>query len=117
MFTLVAGCLLMACQEDEFETVAKEAEAKMDVVPAATSSNIGSITIIGENTQVAGSVDCKTCTFIVDNESETIDGAELGAKPGNIICLETGISYGHITFVNLQGTEENPILIANTTRK
>lgn len=117
MFSLVAGCLFTACQEDEFETVANEAEAKMDAVSAVTSSNVGSITIIGENTQVVGSVDCKTCTFVLDNKSETIDGGELGIKPGNIICLETGITYGHISFVNLQGTEENPILIANTTKK
>ena len=116
MFLIVAGCLFTACQENEFETVAKDADAKMDAATAATSS-VESITIMGENTQVVGSVDCKTCTFVLDNKSETIDGAELGVKPGNIICLETGITYGNISFVNLQGTEENPILIANTTRK
>lgn len=87
----------------------------MEAAPAA-SSNVASLTITGESTQVIGTVDCKSCTFILDNRSQHIDGAELGVKPGNIICLESGTVYGDLTFVNLKGTDQDPILIANTTR-
>ncbi len=116
VFSIVAGCLFTACQEDEFDSIAKDAANNKAEVSQLSTSNVGSITIVGENTQIAGSVDCKTCTFVLDNKSETIDAAELGVKPGNIICLETGVTYGNLTFVNLQGTESDPIIIAHTTK-
>lgn len=110
MFSLVAVCLFTACQDDEFETIATDAEAEM-VTTGETESNIGSITVTGENTEVVSTVDCTTCTFVVESDREIIDGAEL--KPGSVICLQTGVKYGNIEFVNLKGTAENPIVIGS----
>lgn len=88
-----------------------------DVETTAASisvSNIESLTITGSNTRLAeGTVDCSVCTFIVDSNTEIIDGLELGLKPGNIICLKSALKYGNLDFINLEGTEENPITIAH----
>jgi hypothetical protein len=56
--------------------------------------------------------DCKTCTYIVSENEEVIDGQALGFKPGNIICLNKGIEYGNLEFVNFEGSVESPIIIA-----
>lgn len=76
-------------------------------------SNVGSLTIAGAHTQFTASVDCKTCTFVVSDKLETIDGKELGLKPGSVICLDAALKYGHLSFVNLEGTAEQPITIGN----
>ncbi len=113
MVIVIAGWLAMACQETAFEEVATQAET-MEAV-SETQASIGSLTIIGENTEVRTGVDCKTCTFVVAKDASVVDGAALGLKAGSVICLESGVSYGDLTFVNLIGTSEQPIVIAQHT--
>jgi hypothetical protein len=107
----VAGSLffMASCQEDEFTEVAE------DVTTSATAvngeSNVGSITIEGTNTVFSDNVTCSTCTYVVADDIETIDGKELGLAPGSVICLDAAKKYGNLTFINVDGTEEAPITI------
>jgi hypothetical protein len=107
-FTLVAICFLASCQDDEMLAVSEDAETK---AASVVESEIGSLTITGSNTQFAESVDCSTCTFVVDANAQTIDGLELGLKPGSVICLQSGVRYGNLEFNNLEGTAGSPITI------
>jgi hypothetical protein len=114
LFSLAAVCLLASCQDEESLTAPKE-----PVIEAAADedgnfkSNVTSLTIMGENTVFAESVDCSTCTYVVAKNTDVIDGKALGLKPGSVICLDKALEYGELTFENLEGTEANPITIGN----
>jgi hypothetical protein len=108
LFVIAAAvCSLASCQEDELTNVSNTAIDAAEQV----ESNVPSITVTGANTHFAESVDCNTCSFVVDGASTTIDGKELGLKAGSIICLKSGVKYNNLEFVNLEGTTESPIII------
>lgn len=58
---------------------------------------------------------CSTCTYIVPSNTNTqvVDGKTLALKPGSVICLSSTSAYGNITFKNLLGAVDNPIIITN----
>jgi hypothetical protein len=108
VFFVASLFFLASCQENEFTEVAE------DVATSATAvgdSNVGSITIEGSNTVFSDNVECSTCTYVVAEDLETIDGKELGLAPGSVICLDAAKKYGNLVFVNVEGTEEAPITI------
>ena len=108
VFFVASLFFLASCQENEFTEVAE------DVATSATAvgeSTIGSITIEGTNTVFSDNVECSTCTYVVAEDLETIDGKELGLAPGSVICLDAAKKYGNLVFVNVDGTEEAPITI------
>lgn len=80
--------------------------------PAEELPTVASLTISGIHTVQSEQADCSTCTYTVPADSHLVDGAQLGIKPGNVICLDKAIAYGMIEFINLEGTVENPITIA-----
>lgn len=53
------------------------------------------------------------CTYVVPYSSgtSTVDGNLKGLKPGNVICLEGGKTYGPIAFKNIRGSSTAPITI------
>ncbi len=65
------------------------------------------------HTLAASDDDCSTCTYIVPDKTHLIDGAALGLKPGDVICLSAAIAYKNLLFKNIIGTAENPITIRN----
>lgn len=108
VFFVASLFFLASCQENEFTEVAQ------DVATSATAvgeSNVGSITIEGTNTVFSDNVECSTCTYVVAEDLETIDGKELGLTPGSVICLDAAKKYGNLEFVNIDGTQEAPITI------
>ena len=57
---------------------------------------------------------CSTCTYVVPATAGIVDGTVLGLKPGDVICLSAAIKYTHsITFKNIIGAANNPIIITN----
>jgi hypothetical protein len=114
LFVFTAACLLASCQDDEI--LPTPADVISETAPDEDGNfetNITSLTITGENTVFAESVDCSTCTYVVAKNTDTIDGKALGLKPGSVICLDKALQYGELTFENLEGTEEHPITIGN----
>jgi hypothetical protein len=112
LFTIAAVCLLASCQNDELETITTDAETQM-ASTGEVESNITSLTITGLNTEFVETVDCSTCTFVVAEGTEVVDGQALGLKPGSVICLDKTVRYGNLSFVNVDGTAENPVTIGN----
>lgn len=73
-----------------------------------------------ENDGSCQPTDCSKCDFFVtiSNKSFGFDGEELGVKPGDIICLDGAIKYDRpVSFTNIRGTEDNPVLITNCNGK
>jgi hypothetical protein len=58
---------------------------------------------------------CSSCTYVVPSNAKTqvVDGKLLGLKPGAVICLNALNTYANITFRNIVGTADNPIIITN----
>jgi hypothetical protein len=112
LFASFAICLLSRCQDNELATLTEDTPIEATAATAA-EPNVASITISGSNTVFTAKVDCKTCTFVVSDKLETVDGKSLGLKPGSVICLDAALKYGHISFENLEGTAEQPITIGN----
>lgn len=109
LFVAASLFFMASCQEEEFTEVAEDVKTSAAAVDG--ESNVGSITIEGANTVFSDAVACSTCTFVVAEDLETIDGKELGLAPGSVICLDAAKKYGNLTFVNVDGTEEAPITI------
>lgn len=114
MLIVFVACLTIACQDDEFTEVAHQAQT--EITASTPEPELGSLTVIGENTEFKTGVDCKTCTFVIDENTTLIDGETLGLKAGSILCLKSGIKYGDLTFINLNGTAEKPIIISQDTK-
>lgn len=57
------------------------------------------------------SFSCDECDHFVTGHKT--DGLKKGVKPGDVICLESGKLYRSLLFQNIEGTEENPIIIRN----
>ena len=104
---------LAQCTEEEI--VPAQAEAGPVEAVELPAQATGSMTISGVFTTYEDVADCKTCTYVVPADVAVVDGKELDLKEGAIICLDKAIKYGDIDFVNLEGTEENPIRIGSTT--
>jgi hypothetical protein len=111
MYTATAVLALMQCSEED-ELVTPAASHATAAIASSDNASASSLTVTGSNTAYATLTDCKTCTYVVAANEEVIDGKTLGFKPGNIICLNKGIKYGNLEFVNLDGTAEKPIIIA-----
>ena len=59
-------------------------------------------------------LNCSDCDFVIDTNTGIVDGETLGIQPGDIIGLSgAGKNYQNITFNNIIGKEENPIIIKN----
>ena len=100
------------CTEEEIVPARAEAPAvEMTALPAQAT---GSMTISGVHTIYEPIKDCATCTFVVPADMAVVDGKKLNLKAGSVICLEKTIQYGDVDFINLEGTEEQPIKIGRT---
>jgi hypothetical protein len=58
---------------------------------------------------------CSLCKYVVPDNLNTIDGAKLGFKPGDVICLSSAKKYTTtpLRFINIVGSATNPIIITN----
>ena len=112
MFTATAVLGLMQCSpEEELLTPAQETPIEATSINTSEAS-IESLTVTGVNTIFSNVKDCKPCSYVVSANEDVIDGKELNVQPGSIICLNKGVKYGNLEFVNIDGTEEKPVVIA-----
>ena len=112
---LAVFALFIFSQCTEEEIAPDQAEATQTEAVSLPIEATGSMTISGVFTSYEDIKDCTTCTFVVPADLAVVDGKELGLKPGAVICLDKAIRYSDVDFVNLEGTEENPIRIGSTT--
>jgi hypothetical protein len=112
MFAATDVLALMQCSEEEEFVTPAATDAAIEAASTTGELSVQSLTVTGSNTAFTNLNDCKTCTYIVSEKEEIVDGSVLGFKPGNIICLNKGIKYGNLEFVNIEGSVESPIVIA-----
>lgn len=108
---IAAFALLTFSQCTEEEIVPERTGTPAAETIAVAAEATGSMTISGVYTTYEAIEDCATCTFVVPAEMTLVDGKELNLKAGSVICLNKALQYGDIEFVNLEGTEEQPIRI------
>lgn len=113
-FLIAAFAVFTLAQCTEEEIVPAQAEVGPVEAVELPAQATGSMTISGVFTTYEDVEDCKTCTYVVPADVAVVDGKELNLKAGSVICLDKVIQYGDIDFVNLEGTEENPIKIGST---
>jgi hypothetical protein len=93
LMSLIAVGLFFKCSEDEF------------IKPQSNNTSARAV--------VSPSV-CSTCTYVVPETAGIVDGAALGLKPGDVICLSAALKYTHsINFKNIVGTASKPIIVTN----
>lgn len=85
-----------------FNTQCMMNELEVDETPATQVPGTTSV-----STATKG---CEECDFYV--ESHITDGAILGVKPGDVICLKGG-NYDRLLFRNINGTRNEPVTIRN----
>jgi hypothetical protein len=81
LFACVAVCLLASCQDEEI--VATPADVTTEVAADENGNietNVTSLTVMGENTVFAQSVECSTCTYVVAENTDLIDGEGPGTE-------------------------------------
>jgi hypothetical protein len=103
---------LSQCADEEIISPTPASETISEV--SAEAGAALSLSISGIHTFSTEPVACKTCTYIVASDETVIDGEDLGIKAGDIICLDAAKRYGSLEFVNIYGTLEKPVIIANT---
>jgi hypothetical protein len=114
LFALAVSVFFLSSCSTEEEIIAP-AEATAVEETATTAANepeIASFTVSGVYTEITENTDCATCTYVVSENTTTIDGKELGFAPGSVICLDKSLRYKSLEFVNLEGTAESPITIS-----
>lgn len=116
LFALFTVLILAQCSEEDVVPQQQPVQAASEELPL-TAEPTGSMTISGVFTTYGDVENCKTCTYVVPENLQVVDGKELNLKAGSVICLDKAKRYGDIDFVNLEGTEESPILIGSTIFK
>ena len=53
------------------------------------------------------------CDHTISTYNWLVDGATLGAQPGDTICLDSSVAYANMTWKNINGTQADPIFIKN----
>lgn len=77
------------------------------------NSTTTSATLNINDGQTAIADECSGCAYVVPPDVSIIDGIALGLKPGDVIGLRGNVTYGTLTFRNIVGTLERPIIIRN----
>ena len=70
-------------------------------------------TAAGTTGAVAELIDCADCSYVIPEGQTVVDGTALGLTPGSIIGLNANIVYKNLTFRNIIGTPDQPIVIKN----
>ena len=111
--TLAVGLIITAAScTPEDELVAPTETPEPAATTSASDETVGSVTISGEFTEFRDQQECSTCSYVVPEDATVVDGAELGIEPGYVICLNKGLKYKPLEFVNVAGTADNPVVIA-----
>lgn len=110
LFMALALFIMVSCSEEAMveKPASTGAEAVVEVVEEA---DVASLTVSGIFTEVTPNIDCASCTYKVPANVKSVDGSKLNLKPGSVVCVSGGRKLGEIEFVNMVGTEKDPIII------
>ncbi len=110
-FALLSAAFSCTTEDEILDQGSPETQEPLAI--AEEEADVASVTVAGIYTEFAESVDCATCTFTVPANVKTVDGTKLGIKPGSVVCISAGRRAGEVEFINIVGTEQQPIIIGN----
>lgn len=100
IITLAFLLVALRCADDQMLV---EAEGRIESHEQNSTSTISATSML----------DCSSCNYVVPEGLSVIDGQALGLSPGSVIGLDANIAYKGLSFLNLLGTPESPIVIKN----
>jgi hypothetical protein len=99
-------------EESLVEPAADAAEVATEV--SGTDNGEGaSLTVSGAFVEYSDANLCSECTYVIPEDASVVNGAELGVKAGDVLCLNSAFKYKAVELVNVEGTEGKPVIIAN----
>ncbi len=111
LFLVLVLCMCLACEKESVDTVDSYPNSNPDPGP---------IPVVDNNDVIYNDVSCASCDFIVQDNAWQVDGAVEQIKPdGTMAIIKPGDTIGikgvrgGVQFINIAGTEENPIVITN----
>lgn len=112
LMVALASAFAVSCttQDDFVNPVGQPAPAEE---LATSKTDVASLTVAGSFVEYSDDINCAECGFVVPEDATTIDAAKEGIKAGGVICLKKSFNYGAIEIVNVDGTAEKPVTIAN----
>jgi hypothetical protein len=111
-FALVALTTFNCTSEEELTAPPAEAATEVPETATTASSDGASLTVSGAFIEYSDANLCSECTFVLPEEAGLVDGAALGIKPGDVVCLNSAFKYKAIELVNAEGSAGKPIIIA-----
>lgn len=104
--------LTQCTDQDNIAPMSKASEQTETTASNTSEEPALSLTIDGVNTVLSSTTDCKSCAYFVPEDATEVDGKALGIKPGEAICFKSDALYGNVRLINLEGEENNPIVVA-----
>ena len=111
--------IFFQCTDEEILPISRERiTIKTDSVSVVDSVSVTDSVAVTDSTAISADsliveAGCSECTYVVPADAKIVDGKVLGLQPGSVICLNSTFTYGSLKFLNIVGTEENPIVIKN----
>lgn len=103
MACLITTTLISSC-ETSVSDITPEMEVTSEIADSLTGSDASMRTYTATQT-------CSSCDLMITNS--VIDGDTENIQPGDVLCLDAGISYERLLFRNIQGTSSKPVIIQN----
>lgn len=105
LLTIAIFTSFIQCTDEEILPVARERFIESDSLATADTTS--------HDPEPTFSPDCSECAYIVPEDATVVDGKVLDLKPGSVIGLSSTYTYGTLEFHNIEGTEDDPIIIRN----
>jgi hypothetical protein len=106
--------VLTSCSDQE--ALIAEPTKPAEVVEEVATEGEGesaSVTVSGAFIEYSDGKLCSECTYVVPENATVVDGAKLGIKAGDVICLNSAFKYNAVEVVNVEGTSAEPVIVAN----
>lgn len=104
----------VSCSEPEqlTEPSAQPVQEVAQEVATTGEGESASLTVAGAFVEYSDASLCTECTYIIPEDATIVDGAKVGIKPGDVICMNSAFEYKAIELVNVEGTESDPVIVA-----
>jgi hypothetical protein len=99
--------------QDELIEQPVQPVVEAETVAAEGEGGTASLTVSGAFIEYRDSNLCSDCTYVIPEDATVVDGAKLGIKPGDVICLNSAFKYGGVELTNVDGSQSKPVIVAN----
>jgi hypothetical protein len=109
LFAALTNCT----SEEELTAPPAEVVAAEENLSTSSTEEGASLTVSGAYVEYRDGDLCSECTYVIPEDATVVDGAKLGIEAGDVICLNSAFKYAAVELVNVEGSEGNPVVVAN----